>query len=79
LDAGGLAGEECRERWQEVLALDVDDMRNVRALAARRGETGAAVRALPRVREAIERLVQHHLGRRIKAGAPASEFVGKIS
>lgn len=77
LEAGGLSGEECRERWQEVLVLDADDMRNVRALAARRGEATAAVRARPRVREAIEQLVQHHLGRRIKAGASASEFVGK--
>lgn len=79
LDAGGFSGEECRERWQEMLTLDADDMHNVRALAARRGDATAAVRARSRVSEAIERLVHHHLGRRTKAGAPASEFVGKRS
>jgi DNA repair protein RecO (recombination protein O) len=74
-EAGALAGEECRERWREAIVLDGDDLANFAALAAPRG-AGATVRARPRVAEAVERLIGHHLGRRLKAGLHAAEFVG---
>lgn len=74
-EQGGFAGEECRVSWREVLMLEPGDMDNVRALAAARGESGAAVRSTPAVARAIEGLVNHHLGRRPKARAHAAEFV----
>ncbi len=78
LDAeqGGFAGEECRESWRAVLALDCADVANLQALAAAPGSSKTpAMRATPVVREAIETLVNHHLGRRPKAGLHALEFV----
>lgn len=75
-EQGGVAGEECRVKWREVLDLDRDDVANFRALgAARGGAVRPASRATPRVARAVETLVNHHLGRRLKAGLHAAEFV----
>jgi DNA repair protein RecO (recombination protein O) len=73
-DQGAFGGPECREGWRDVLELDADDVANLAALGAPRGE-GAAMRARPRVATAIERLVSFHVGRRLRAGAHAAEFV----
>lgn len=78
LDAeqGGLAGPECREAWREALELTPGEIENMRALASWRGSRDrSALRAAPRVAKAIESLVSHHLGRRLKAGLYAAEFV----
>jgi DNA repair protein RecO (recombination protein O) len=76
LEQGGFAGEECRVSWREVLTLDENDVLNLRSVAApARGEVRAAMRANRRVGQAIEALVNHHLGRRPKAGLHALEFV----
>lgn len=78
LDAeqGGFACEACRVTWRELLALDKDDMRNLQAVAAAPGGPVApTLRATRRVAQAIESLVNHHLGRRPKAGVHALEFV----
>jgi recombinational DNA repair protein (RecF pathway) len=78
LDAeqGGFGCETCRLTWREVLWLDSDDMRNIRALAAAPGGAIApTARARVRASQAIEALVNHHLGRRPKAGVHALEFV----
>jgi len=72
--AGGIIGESCRERWRDLLALDEEDLENLRAVAARKGAR-ARVRATPRVARAVEEVLAHHLGRRPKAGAACSEFV----
>jgi DNA repair protein RecO (recombination protein O) len=75
-EQGGFAGEECRVTWREVLALDERDVLNLGALAAPvGGEIRPAMRANRRVAQAIEALVNHHLGRRPKAGLHALEFV----
>ena len=75
---GGLGCEGCRVTWREVLSLDEDDVRNLQALAAQPGGTVApAMRATRRAAQAIEVLVNHHLGRRPKAGVHALEFVTK--
>ena len=75
-DQGGFGGEECRVSWRDVQSLDERDVANLRALAAPAGgEVRPAVRARPRVAHAIEALVNHHLGRRPKAGLHALEFV----
>lgn len=71
---GALAGPECREAWREALELDGEDLANFAALGAARG-AGAAVRARPAVAKTIERLVSYHVGRRLRAGAHAAEFV----
>jgi len=73
-EQGGFAGEECRPSWRDPLALSESDMENLRALAAPRGTASAALYATPAVARAIEALVNHHLGRRPKAGAHAAEF-----
>lgn len=78
LDAehGGFGCGKCRVNWREVLALDADDVRNLQAVAAAPGgPVQPALRATPRVARAIEALVNHHLGRRPKAGVHALEFV----
>lgn len=76
LEQGGFSGEECRVSWREVQTLDEADVENLRALAAPRGGTiRPAMRATRRVAQAIEALVNHHLGRRPKAGLHALEFV----
>jgi len=76
-EQGGFGGEECRVAWRETPVLERTDMENLRALAAPRGDAAAAVRATPAVARAIEALINHHLGRRPKAGAHAAEFAGK--
>jgi len=76
-EQGGFAGEECRVAWREPLELEKTDMDNLRALAAPRGNVSAAVRATPAVARAIETLINHHLGRRPKAGVHAAEFAKK--
>ncbi len=73
-EQGGFAGEECRPAWSDPLALSQTDMENLRALAAPRGTSSAVLHATPAVTRAIETLVNHHLGRRPKAGVHAAEF-----
>lgn len=76
LEQGGFAGEECRVTWREVLSLDENDVINLRSVAAPAGgDVRAAMRATRRVAQAIESLVNYHLGRRPKAGLHALEFV----
>jgi DNA repair protein RecO (recombination protein O) len=73
---GGFGCEACRVNWREVLTLDADDVRNLQAVAAAPGgPVTPAMRASRRVSQAIESLVNHHLGRRPKAGVHALEFV----
>lgn len=72
----GFGCAACSVKWRDVLTLDAADLRNLRGLAAPRGGEGkATVRATVRAAQAIEALVAHHLGRRLKAGAHAAEFV----
>ncbi len=73
-DHGSFAGSECRESWREALELDADDVANLAAIGAPRGG-GAALVARPRVAIAVDRLISHHVGRRLRAGAHAAEFV----
>lgn len=70
---GGFAGEECRQSWRDAAYLSEGDMQNIRAMASPRG-SGAALRATPAAARAVETLVNHHLGRRPRAGAHAAEF-----
>lgn len=73
---GGFGCEGCRVTWREVLSLEADDVRNLAAVgAAPGGPVTPALRATRRVAQAIEALVNHHLGRRPKAGVHALEFV----
>lgn len=75
-EQGGFGCRACRVTWREVLSLDVDDVNNLQAIAAAPGGAVApAMRATRRVAQAIESLVNHHLGRRPKAGVHALEFV----
>jgi DNA repair protein RecO (recombination protein O) len=76
-EQGGFGGEECGVAWRDAPVLEKADMDNLRALAAPRGDAAAAVRATPTVARAIEALINHHLGRRPKAGAHAAEFANK--
>lgn len=78
LDAeqGGFACAACRVGWRESVALDADDLRNLQAVAAAPGgAVTPSVRATRAVAQAVEALVNHHLGRRPKAGVHALEFV----
>jgi len=80
LDAqqGGFGCEACRVTWREVLSLDADDLRNLRGLAAAPGgQVMPVLRATRRTAQAVESLVNHHLGRRPKAGVHALEFVNR--
>lgn len=72
-ESGGLGCATCRERWRDALQLDADDLANFTAIAAPRG-SGAALHARPRVADAVDRLMRHHLGRRTRSGAHAAEF-----
>jgi len=75
-EQGGFACARCRPAWREVLVLEADDMRNIRAVAAPRGrDASATLHASGRAAQAIEALINHHLGRRPKAGVHALEFV----
>jgi DNA repair protein RecO (recombination protein O) len=78
LDAehGGFGCDGCRVNWRQVLWLDAADVRSLQAVAAAPGGPVApSLRASRRVAQAIEGLVNHHLGRRPKAGVHALEFV----
>ncbi len=66
-EAGGFICERCRERWRDLVELDAEDLRNLAELATPRGRKGAALRARPRVAQAIEGVIVHHLGRRPRA------------
>lgn len=75
-EQGGFGCHACRVTWREVLALDAADVRNLRAIAAvAGGPVSPTLRATRPVAQAIEALVNHHLGRRPKAGVHALEFV----
>lgn len=75
-EQGGFGCEGCRVAWREVLTLDEGDLTNLRAVAAAPGgPVVPAMRATRRVAQAVEALVNHHLGRRPKAGVHALEFV----
>lgn len=76
VEQGGFAGEECAVAWRDPLQLSTDDMQNVRALAAARGgDVRPSARATRAAAQAVEALVNDHLGRRPKAGAHALLFV----
>jgi DNA repair protein RecO (recombination protein O) len=75
-EQGGFGCPACRVTWREVLLLDVGDVRNLRAIAAAPGgPVSPTLHATRPVAQAIEALVNHHLGRRPKAGVHALEFV----
>ena len=75
-EQAGFGCDACRVTWREVLTLDAADMENLRALTAQRGGSApVTMKATRRVSQAIEALVNHHLGRRPKAGLHALEFV----
>jgi DNA repair protein RecO (recombination protein O) len=65
--AGGLICESCCERWRDLLELDGDDIANFGALSAPRGRGRAVLLARPRVAQAVDDILVHHLGRRPKA------------
>jgi DNA repair protein RecO (recombination protein O) len=66
--AGGVVDDACRERRQELPELEERDLRNLRALALPKGSgTAAALVATPRAGAAVEELVAHHLGKRLKS------------
>jgi DNA repair protein RecO (recombination protein O) len=76
IEQGGFSGAECASTWRETIELDANDLDNVAALAASPGgEIKPVMRATTHVARAIEALVNHHLGRRPKAGLHAKEFV----
>ena len=66
-EAGGFICERCRERWRDLIELSPDDLKNLRELSTPRGVKGASLNARPRVAQAIDALIVHHLGRRPKA------------
>ena len=66
-EAGGFICARCRERWRDLVELDPDDLRNLAEVATPRGQRGAGLTARPRVAQAVEALIVHHLGRRPKA------------
>lgn len=75
-EQGGLAGPECRAAWRDAVELDARDLDTMRGLAAERGgDVRPIARATPRVARAVEALINHHLGRRPKAGAHLAQFV----
>lgn len=75
-ELGGLAGDECHVSWRHMSEISGRDLENFRAVGAPR-ESGAraAVTASPVVAKAVEALINHHLGRRPKAGLHVAEFV----
>ncbi len=66
-EAGGFICSRCRERWRDLIELDVADLRNLAELATPRGQRGAALAARPHVAQAVDAIIVHHLGRRPKA------------
>lgn len=75
-EAGGLIDDSCRERWRVLPELEATDLENLRALATPRSTEGraAALRAKPKVADAISLLVMHHLGRRPKSEVALQEL-----
>jgi DNA repair protein RecO len=63
----GLLCERCHERWRDLIELDRDDLANLQALAAPRGDRRATLHARSRVAQAIDAVLVHHLGRKPKA------------
>lgn len=75
-ELGGLVGDECHVSWRHSRELAGADLENFRAVGAPRGGgVPAAARATEPVAKAVEMLVNHHLGRRPKAGLHVAEFV----
>lgn len=74
VEQGGFACAACGASWNRAERLDADDLRNLQALGRPRG-SGATVSARPAVARAVEGLVAHHLGRKLRAGVHAVEFV----
>ena len=74
-EQAGFAGEECAVAWRDPLVLGSEEMDNVRAIGAPRGSAAAGHIATRNVAQAIETLVNDHLGRRPKAGTHALLFV----
>lgn len=72
-ESGGLGCATCRERWRDALQIDAADLANFAAIGAPRG-AAAALLARPRVAEAVDRLMRHHLGRKTRSAALAAEF-----
>ena len=64
-ESGGVIDRGCRERWRELPELEGADLENLRALARPRND-GAALHATPAAAKAVEELVAHHLGRRLR-------------
>jgi DNA repair protein RecO len=62
----GLVCDRCRERWRDLVALDAQDLANLQGLAAPRGDRRAMLHARPRVAEALDEILVHHLGRKPK-------------
>lgn len=67
--AGGFIDAACRPRWRDLPELESADLENLRRLASAKGTGTAAVQATPAAAKAIEELIAHHLGRRLKAVA----------
>jgi DNA repair protein RecO (recombination protein O) len=67
VEAGGLVCDACRERWREMPELDAAALGALSALAMPRGSAAAGLRAGERVTAAVELLVAHHLGRKLRA------------
>lgn len=76
-EAGGLIDAACRERWRDLLELDVDDRSNFAALQAPKETGSAALRARPRVARATDELLAHHLGKRPKSSAHLAELAAE--
>lgn len=75
-ELGGLAGDECHVSWRHMSEISGADLENFRAVGAPRDSGGrVAVTASPVVAKAVEALINHHLGRRPKAGLHVAEFV----
>jgi DNA repair protein RecO (recombination protein O) len=69
-EAGGVIDAACREAWRNLPELQPADLENLRALARPKNDAGAArLHATPQAAAAVEELVAHHLGRRLKASA----------
>jgi DNA repair protein RecO (recombination protein O) len=72
-EAGGFIDDACRERWRDLPELTHSDMRNLRGVAAPRGQDATLI-ARRRVAKAVALLIAHHLGRQPKTSATAREL-----
>lgn len=77
--AGGLIDDTCRERGRLLPELDREELTNLRSLAAPRDAEQRVVRAFPNVARAVELLVAHHLGRRLKSAATSAELEANVN